>query len=97
MLGQVQKRMDKHLWNFCRSHKGKLKDETQLLDRKQVQTTPQTDMLQKYYGLTIQQNPIKNTNLSEEVNEASSNIKKTVTAALHHYVKHKEYVKQQEL
>lgn len=85
-VGHVQKRMGKHLLNVKSRTKGKLADGKPVGGRGRL-TEGKIKQLQKYYGLAIRQNTLKQANPSDrEVDVAVYTMKKNIVAILHHSV-----------
>lgn len=93
-VGHVQKRMGKHLLKLKSTFKDKLADGKSIGGRGRL-TEDKIKHLQKYYGLAIRQNSLKNSNPSEEdVNVAVYSMKKNIIAILHHSIKLQDATKQ---
>ena len=92
-VGQVQKRIGKHLLNLKARTKGKLDDRLRIEGRGHL-TENKIKTLQKYYGFAIRQNTLKTGNpTGKEVDVAIYSMKTNIIAISHHFVKSQDLAK----
>ena len=93
-VGHVQKRMGKRLLNLKARNKEKLADGKTLGGRGRL-TEAVIKKIQRYYGLAIRQNAVKNAAPTDhEKNVAQYQMKKNIIAILHHVIKRTDATKQ---